>query len=143
VSFTYKEEHVELFYADLMTVSTHVENDGDVHRHVRDAQDNLPESSRFGVFKASAKTLNAILTQSESPQLMDLLVLDVEGAELDVLKGLDHDYYRFRWILIESRNISSTTAYLLEKGYVYSNQVSPRDYLFMDINVIKLANGRS
>ncbi len=49
-----------------------------------------------------ARTLTSILDQ-HLIQRIDLLSLDVEGFELDVLKGIDFDKYKPCFMLIEAR----------------------------------------
>lgn len=52
-----------------------------------------------------------------SPNVIDLLSLDVEGFELQVLEGLDHEKYRFRFICVESRNPELMKKYLARQSY--------------------------
>lgn len=49
-------------------------------------------------------TLNEILDQAKAPRVIDLLVLDTEGSELSVLKGLNLHYWEIQYIVIESRD---------------------------------------
>jgi FkbM family methyltransferase len=42
-----------------------------------------------------------ILQENYCPQFVDMLSIDVEGHELNVLKGIDFNYYEFKMILIE------------------------------------------
>jgi FkbM family methyltransferase len=48
-----------------------------------------------------AVTLNALLNGAPNP---DLLSIDVEGTEMDVIRGLDLDRYRPRTMVIEANN---------------------------------------
>ena len=48
-----------------------------------------------------ARTLTAALTEAASPPV-DLMVLDLEGHELDALSGLDMDRYAPRYLLLEA-----------------------------------------
>lgn len=49
-----------------------------------------------------AKTLTAILNEYQVPRHFELLNVDVEGVDLDVLKGLDFDRYSPEVICIEN-----------------------------------------
>ena len=42
---------------------------------------------------------------------------DVEGVEIEVLKGIDFVKYLFKNMLIESRNIEKLSLFLLQKNY--------------------------
>ena len=62
---------------------------------------------------------------------IDLFVADVEGYELNVLKGLDFDKNKPKQILLEisKQNVSKLVDFLSPKGYVLSAQFT-NDYLF-------------
>ena len=47
------------------------------------------------------RTLDEILTEARAPSPIDLLSVDVEGHELDVLRGFDFARWRPRLILLE------------------------------------------
>lgn len=61
--------------------------------------------------RVPARTLCAVLDQHEVDRI-DFMSLDVEGCELDVLKGLDLERYRPRLLLIEVRNRHTMDAFL-------------------------------
>ena len=82
---------------------------------------------RFG---AEGRTMTSLLEEAGAPELIDFLSLDVEGNELNVLKGLDFSRYGFKYLLIEARNFQEVADFLLPKGYVFREQVSSHDYLF-------------
>jgi hypothetical protein len=56
--------------------------------------------------------------------------LDVEGAEIEVLKGIDHSRFRFSYLCIECRNIERLSSYLKSVGYVLKEKLTHHDYLF-------------
>lgn len=60
-----------------------------------------------------ARTLTSILDEIGVKEI-DLFSLDVEGYELDVLKGLDLDRYRPKYMLIEARFRDEIESYLAE-----------------------------
>ena len=78
--------------------------------------------------------LNNILLKANAPKQIDFLSLDVEGAELEVPKGINHNEYRFKLICIESRSIEKITDYLSINNYYMIEKLSPLDYLFKDKN---------
>ena len=92
---------------------------------------NLTNSNLSKVtFGAFAKTLTSILDECRAPTIIDFLSLDVEGAELDVLKGLDFNKYIFKYIVVESRNITRLESYLRKKNYYLLEKLTHHDYLF-------------
>ena len=81
-------------------------------------------------FGATAVTLNSILEKSKAPKEIDFLSLDVEGAELEVLKGIDFNKFSFKFMLIEVRDIKRMESFLLQHGYLLEKKFSTHDYLF-------------
>lgn len=63
-------------------------------------------------------TLYEILDQAKAPAVIDFLSIDVEGRELDVLKGLDIERYKPRLILVEYHVYSlELHRYFVKSGY--------------------------
>ena len=64
-----------------------------------------------------ARTLNSILAEVNAPEI-DLLSVDVEGAELQVLQGLNFNKYKPKLILLEDKHLYLTKHHFLKKhGY--------------------------
>jgi len=133
VSFGYAAPTVPMIYSNAMSVSLNVETDiGDPLAHAELGRQFLgPEETVFS-FEAPARTLKSILQQANAPSRIDFLSLDVEGAEIEVLKGVDHEAYRFRYMLIECRDIARLTEYLASSGYRLVEKFNEHDYLFAD-----------
>jgi FkbM family methyltransferase len=136
VSFGYSGQTVELIYSNAMSVSLNVETDiGDPAAHAELGRQFLgPDETVFN-FQAPARTLNSILKESDAPTCIDLLSLDVEGAEIEVLKGVDHAAFRFRYMLIECRDIARLSDYLEPLGYRLIEKFNEHDYMFSDQSV--------
>jgi FkbM family methyltransferase len=133
VSFDYPDEFVRLTYANLMSISASLETDlPDAGQHIESGRQFLKDRREVVDFGAVARTLSSILDESEAPPQMDLLSLDVEGAELEVLRGVDHERHRFRHILVECRDAARLDGYLRTVGYRRIEQLSVHDYLFTD-----------
>ena len=131
VSFNFLESEMLLRYSNLMTTPLQGESDVlDRSGHAKLGADFLHSSEAPHTFKAKALTLTKILDDCGAPQLIDLLSLDVEGGELEVLKGVDHTKYRFSWIIIESRSPKALSDYLQKVGYSLVSKLSVHDYLF-------------
>lgn len=84
---------------------------------------------RIGDYKVTnkimlkTKTLTEILDKYNAPRYIDYLSLDVEGAELEVLKGLDFNKYTIGYICLEHnfrpyRN--KIKNFLKNKKYIFS-----------------------
>jgi FkbM family methyltransferase len=130
VGFEYESETIEMVFADLMT--TPLEGRSELADPMKHALNGIqymtkPENS---IFLAKARTLNSILQEVNAPCKIDFLSLDVEGAELEVLLGIDYENYTFGIICIESRNIDLIANFLSKRGYKLTEKISHHDYIF-------------
>jgi len=131
VSFEYSDAFVPVLYCNLMTTPLHVGTDiSNPVGHVASGQRHLPAGEEIVLFGASARTLHDILQEAKSPQVIDLLSLDVEGAEIEVLKGVDFSVFRFRYICVECRSIKVMVPFLDKHGYELVEHLQRNDYLF-------------
>jgi len=129
VSFDYKDRFVELIFSNLMTSSLGLESD--IKNFTTHVYLDKKNEYKFK-FGAVATTLNNLLLKSKAPQKIDFLSLDVEGAEIEVLKGIDHNTYRFKFMLIECRDIDKLENYLELLEYELIEKLTEQDYLFVD-----------
>lgn len=133
VSFEFKEEFVKIAYSDYMSAPLNLESDiADPIGHAKAGEKYLLENETVFEFGAKAVPLQELLKKAAAPNKIDFLSLDVEGAELEVLKGIDHSTYRFKYMLIECRDFDKLNAYLLSLGYHFLEKLSHHDYLFTD-----------
>ena len=131
VSFNYKKKFVNFLYADLMSISLDLESDiSDPYVHQKIGLNFLPDDTSDLRFVAPAVTLNKLLIEAKAPSLIDLLVLDVEGAEIEILEGIDHRLFKFKYMCIESRNAQKLFEYLNPLGYVLKEKLTEQDYLY-------------
>jgi FkbM family methyltransferase len=131
VSFEFPRDEMELTYSNLMT--TPMEGSSDVvdrKLHAESGKKWLRGRETVKTFLAKARTLTSILIEAKAPPVVDLLSLDVEGGEIEVLKGVDHAKYRFKWILVESRDEKRISEYLGAQGYLFHSKLTGHDYLF-------------
>jgi hypothetical protein len=79
----------------------------------------MPPGSRPNyVLIVPTRTLDDILDEAEAPSPIDFLSIDVEGHEVEVLRGFEFARWRPRLIMIEDhvRNLQ-THRFLIRKGY--------------------------
>ena len=95
--------------------------------HVDDALSSLdrwamaPGAQPKATVPVFVMTLDDILVDAGAPISLDLLSIDVEGHELDVLRGFDIDKWRPRLLLLED-HVSDLTKhrYMMRRGYALS-----------------------
>jgi hypothetical protein len=73
---------------------------------------------------------------------MRAMTLDVEGAKLSVLKGIDFTKAQIKHFLIEAWEIDEIAAFLATVGYVQGEQMAHRDYLFTRVEEKSPASAR-
>ena len=81
-------------------------------------------------FETQALTLNKILKKFNAPKIIDLLSLDTEGAEFEVLNGIDYSIYKFKYLLIETNKFNKLNFFLKRKNYKFIKKFSHHDYFF-------------
>lgn len=134
VGFDYKDKYVDMKYANLMSISENLNLDlNDKEAHIKSGKNYLKETETVFSFGAIAATLDSLLKSAKAPKIIDFISLDVEGAELEVLKGINFEHYSFKYMLIEIRDFKPIEDFLREQGYVLEKQLSAHDYLFKSV----------
>ena len=131
VGFDFKEKFVEIFYSNLMSTPINLKSDiKNPDKHAESGKKFLNSNENTFKFAAITATLNDLMIKSNAPSLIDLLSLDVEGAEMEVLGGIDFNKYSFKYMLIESRSFDVINNYLFLKNYKFLEKLGEHDYLF-------------
>lgn len=129
VSFGYQGDTVSIALSNLMSTPMVASSDiPDVRAHVLGSS---PDSSAQITFEeVRARTLTSVLAEANAPAEIQLLSLDVEGGELEVLKGIDFSKFKISWMLIESRSPHEISEFLARFGYFLQKKLSHHDFLF-------------
>ena len=123
-----------MVYSNLMSVAELPGSDiDDAHAHAMVGKQFLSAAEDVFTFGAEARTLNDILIHAKAPREIDFFSLDVEGVEVPLLEGVDHERFRFRYLLVEARDLEKMSSYLQGRGYGFVKALSEHDYLFADI----------
>jgi hypothetical protein len=94
------------------------------------AEARTPDEFLWGTtFFAPARTLDDVLAEAGYPHV-DIWSLDVEGAELDVLAGVDFARTRIANIVIETETLDSVRSLLEARGYKLVRPLTHHDYWF-------------
>ena len=126
---------MKLTYASLMSVSA-TSSGVSANRHVEDSRQFFEyERSLVGqTFLAPAKTASEVIEEAGLASI-DLFSLDVEGAEMEVLDGLDLSRHRPKAFVIEARDPALVAAKMREHDYKLVEQVTEYDFFFTDSRV--------
>ena len=131
VSTNYKKEFVEIYYSNLTSTLANFKTDlKNVENHVAKGLQHLSKKIKKFSFAAKTKTLTKILDESDAPNIIDFIVIDVEGVELSILSGIDFKKYKFKYMMLECRNPMIVKKKLKKKGYKLIERLTHHDYLF-------------
>ena len=105
-----------------MTIAPEIsENQGD--DWVSGGSIYLPENQIVVETYSTAKPANEILHECGAPVKIGLFSIDVEGAELEVLKGIDFKKYSFGIVLLETAVDSPSNKLLEHNGYFFYRHI--------------------
>jgi hypothetical protein len=129
-------ESVEILFGDLMSTvgaGTTVGAGATVGGRAEHAAGGLAVAGRRGYStRAPARTLSGVLTDA-GLDTIDLLVLDIEGQELNALAGLDLERHRPGHMLIEALDLVSQRPAIecaLAPRYDLVEALTPHDFLY-------------
>ena len=102
VSSNFTDTHVKMKYANLMSLVEGAMSDAEKEaEHIENGL-RCQKIDKSYTIDIPVRTLTSILDECEVKEI-DLFSLDVEGYELNVLKGLDFERYRPKYMCIEAR----------------------------------------
>ena len=138
VPFDYADAFLPMTYCASMTIAhssdaapNQIEN---IDEHISSGKKFLKPDETIYEFGALAKPLTSILDEENIRDEIDLLVLDVEGFETNVLKGIDFKRHAPKYICVEAWDSDEICSFLSARCYtlldVLSNQGEHRDILF-------------
>ena len=116
VSPEYSSKSIEMIYCDLMSFApeiSYVEFDDWKNGS---QQFMKPFEEQLSVF-APVSTADQILSKSEAPDYIDFLTIDVEGAEMEVIAGLNLNKFSFGVVCIETNDEQSVLQKFSPYGY--------------------------
>jgi hypothetical protein len=124
----WKREDVELTYCNLMTVTKGSWPSPEAEAaHIESGRKYIP-NERVYDFRARAWTIAALLDKHRIDHI-DFMSIDLEGFELQALRGVDFSRVVPTWLLVEARQPEALQAFL-SPWYLAAAKLSDDDYLF-------------
>lgn len=128
VSNNFQDSYVTMKYSGLMSLVAGVFNNKEQEeKHIQGGMKCQKNIVTYEI-RVPARTLTSILEECHIDRI-DFLSLDVEGFELEVLKGLNFKKYKPNYLLIETEEYEMIISYL-ESYYQYVDNLTHHDYLF-------------
>jgi FkbM family methyltransferase len=115
VSDQYSDPTVEMVYSGLMSIVRGARSSHETDEAWVSLGEKLQQLKRY-TFRVPARTLTDVLDEHGLARV-DLLSLDVEGYEIEVLKGFDLERFSPRHILVEESGAGDVDRYLTARGY--------------------------
>ncbi|WP_440937268.1 FkbM family methyltransferase [Candidatus Pelagibacter sp.] len=128
VSFNFTKKNVELIYSNLKTTSIDQTSKSFREDHLSTPELNFFEKQT--TFLAEARTLDSILYEANAPKKINFLSLDVEGAEFEVLNGINFNNFSFQYLIVETHKFEKLNEFLKQKNYIFIEKFNFNDYLF-------------
>ena len=129
---------IKFKYLNLMTKITDkkiMKSDHDSEEK-NNIEKNSWQAEKIFDFESKGRTLTSI-RRSKLTKLDRFFSLDVEGAEFEVIDGIDFDKYNFKFFLIETDNFTKLNKILKIKN-IFLENLTNHDYLFTFKNSINV-----
>lgn len=127
----------------VLTLYIPTEDSKEIHGHAGlELEIDHAEKRKIRSRQVDAVTLNTLLNR-ENIKHIDLLSIDVEGTELDVLKGLDIEIFKPKLILLEDKMVYlNKHRYLNRHGYCIVRRTGLNNWYVPKENKQTLMNTR-
>ena len=100
VPFDYDSTEIKIHYCNLMSIIDGSRSDSGIAHHLAIGSQFLAADDPIQILSVPAKPLSAVIDESGLDRI-DLLSLDVEGFEIEVLKGIDFKRHAPHWMIVE------------------------------------------
>ena len=131
VSKFYNKSTLKINYANLMSIAEGAMENHQLKAHVQKGLKIQGIENTYTV-EVPAVTFEKILDEAGYFNI-DFLSIDLEGFEIEALKGWNFKKYRPKFILIEVRNLDEVDRFFSSHGYQKEALLSNHDYLYKDV----------
>lgn len=93
------------------------------------------KSGNFELQNVEVTTLS-LISQKQNINKYDLMIIDVEGSEMALLKGIDFSILKIEYFCIESYSFEPLNIFMKSKKYKFLTKLHINDYVFKKIDKI-------
>lgn len=133
VSKDYKKKTLKIFYANLMSTAEGAMKPTALSEHIKKGI-QCQGIERSHSFEANALTFKEALRHTKFSKI-DFMSIDLEGYEIEALRGFDFTIHRPHYILIEVHDPQLVDSFFCSIDYVKVDELSYHDYLYKDNQV--------
>ncbi|MBD1148552.1 FkbM family methyltransferase [Pelagibacterales bacterium SAG-MED30] len=97
---------------------------------------NMAKEAKLGNFqnyKCKIEILENIFKRFKI-KVVDLAIIDVEGSEMELLKGINFKKIKINYFCIESYNFKKLKEFMIKKKYKFLTKLHKEDYVFKRIS---------
>ena len=97
---------------------------------------NMAKEAKLGNFKTYECKIDILenIFKRHDIKAIDLAIIDVEGSEIELLKGINFKDININYFCIESYNIEKLKQFMSQKNYEFITKLHREDYVFKRIN---------
>ncbi len=118
VPFNFDKPEIIFNDLGLMSYAEILSRSLDLTEHRKGALEHLRSINKVEKnYMVKTITLDALLKKIKAPKIINFFSLDVEGSEIQVLKGFNFNEYIIEYLLIESRDLNQITNFLNKFSY--------------------------
>ena len=96
----------------------------------------LAKEANLGNFKSYECKIEMLenIFEKFNINIIDLAIIDVEGSELELLKGINFEKIKINYFCIESYNFEKLNQFMINKNYEFLKKLHREDYVFKRVN---------
>jgi len=96
----------------------------------------LAKEANLGNFKSYECKIEILenIFEKFNINIIDLAIIDVEGSELELLKGINFEKIKINYFCIESYNFEKLNQFMINKNYEFLKKLHREDYVFKRVN---------
>ena len=97
---------------------------------------NMAKEAKLGNFKTYECKIETLanIFKKYNIKVIDLAIIDVEGSEIELLKGINFKKININYLCIERYNINKLKQFMKKKNYKFITKLHREDYVFKRIN---------
>ena len=96
---------------------------------------NMAKEAKLGNFKSYECKIEILenIFERYDIKVIDLAIIDVEGSELELLKGINFEKIKINYFCIETYNFERLNTFMSQHNYIFIKKLHKEDYVYKKI----------